>query len=387
MRSFLIALLLVSCASRRELDESLAGRTERFHERVRANAGSVHRAFDERLAMHVEGAADGTFDILALSGGGPLGAFGAGFLQGWKDRPKEFDVVTGVSTGALIAPFAFLGTEESLSRIVELFRNPKDDWISLRIFGALFASKSFIDPEGLHRDIRAEITPELLARVAKARASHRTLLVGATDLDLGQLRIWNLTDVASRAELTRFQDQLLASSAIPGVFPPVELDGHLYADGGISAQFVFGIDTTWMAAAIRDWQRRRPGVRLPRFRFWVIMNNKLGTAPAVVQPSWAGVAERSLKIVVRYAGQFQLHAAIKDAEAMQRDLNVSFEVRFVAIPNDYPETKTSTDIFKQEEMRSLVELGRRMGADPSSWQDSIPNPEWPVSQNASPIAK
>ena len=98
----LVALIVLttSCAPGRDPKLSLEGHQDQFHEQMLVDARSVHRSFDERLAMHVEGEADGTFDILALSGGGPLGAFGAGFLQGWKDRPEEFDVVTGVSTGA-----------------------------------------------------------------------------------------------------------------------------------------------------------------------------------------------------------------------------------------------------------------------------------------------
>src|SRR5262249_24945404 len=118
------------------------------------------------------------FDVLIVSGGGDKGAFGAGFLKGWKQVPTshemalpEFDVVTGVSTGALIAPFAFLGGEW-IDRIDELYRHPKKDWIKRRRpFYFLPLRISFAAVPGLERDLRETVTLEMARRIHAAGES------------------------------------------------------------------------------------------------------------------------------------------------------------------------------------------------------------------------
>jgi len=116
--------------------------------------------YDRRAAA---GQPPPVIDILIVSGGGDWGAFGAGFLKGWKKVPTqhplakpEFDAVTGVSTGALIAPFAFLGDERSTDEIVNLYRNPGEDWVKQR--GMLFFlpdNISFAEVPGLEREMRS----------------------------------------------------------------------------------------------------------------------------------------------------------------------------------------------------------------------------------------
>ena len=115
-------------------------------------------------------------DILIISGGGDWGAFGAGVLKGWQKVPAqhplakpEFDGVTGVSTGTLIAPFAFLGDRQSIDEIVDLYRNPQEDWVKPRGFLYFLPDNiSFAEVPGLEREIRKHITADLLRRIAKA---------------------------------------------------------------------------------------------------------------------------------------------------------------------------------------------------------------------------
>ena len=124
-------------------------------------------------------------DILIISGGGDWGAFGAGFLKGWQKVPvshplakPEFDAVTGVSTGTLIAPFAFLGDEKSIDEIVNMYRNPKKDWVKQRGYLYFLPDNiSFAEVPGLEREIRAHITVDMLRRITKAAADGRLLLV------------------------------------------------------------------------------------------------------------------------------------------------------------------------------------------------------------------
>ena len=120
-------------------------------------------------------------DILIISGGGDWGAFGAGFLKGWQKVPAqhplakpEFDAVTGVSTGTLIAPFAFLGDEQSIDEIVNLYRNPGADWVKQRGFLYFLPDNiSFAEVPGLEREMRQHITMDMFRRIAKAGADGR----------------------------------------------------------------------------------------------------------------------------------------------------------------------------------------------------------------------
>jgi len=129
-------------------------------------------------------------DILIISGGGDRGAFGAGFLKGWQKVPgqhplakPEFDAVTGVSTGTLIAPFAFVGDAKPIDQIANLYRNPEQDWVKHN--GLLYFlpdNISFAEVPGLERKLREHITLEMVRRIAKAGDDGRLLLVNTTNL-------------------------------------------------------------------------------------------------------------------------------------------------------------------------------------------------------------
>src|SRR5499426_4566743 len=185
-------------------------------------------------------------DILIVSGGGDWGAFGAGFLKGWLKVPAqhplakpEFDAVTGVSTGTLIAPFAFLGDAQSTDEIVDLYRNPQDDWVKQRGFLYFLPDNiSFAEVPGLEREMRKHITADMVGRIAKAGADGRLLLVNTTNLDTGTSRVFDLVAEAQHAansdELERIHNIMLASAGIPGAFPFRIIDGELYVDGGVT---------------------------------------------------------------------------------------------------------------------------------------------------------
>jgi predicted acylesterase/phospholipase RssA len=137
-------------------------------------------------------------DILIVSGGGDWGAFGAGFLKGWLKVPAnhplakpEFDAVTGVSTGALIAPFAFLGDPQSTDEIVNLYRNPHADWVKHRGYLYFLPDNiSFAEVPGLEREMRDHITMDKVRRIAKLAADGRLVAVNTTNLDDGTSRVF-----------------------------------------------------------------------------------------------------------------------------------------------------------------------------------------------------
>lgn len=325
-------------------------------------------------------------DVLILSGGGAKGAFGAGFLKGWDSIESgpmvlpEFDTVTGVSTGAMIAPFAFIGTPEAYDRILEFYSNPGEDWVKRRRPFAIWPSRiSMFNNENLEAYIRQQIDEDLVRRVAEGAEEDRILLVGATNLDQGRMRVWNLCVEAREAlesqSLDRIQSMLLASAAIPAAFPPVEIDGDMYVDGGASEQLYALGDTNRVLNPVSIWRERYPGVPFPKIRIWIIVNTKLELDPEVTQPTWGAIVGRSLSTLMRASLVSTLQRLQATAEMYRNSDKADVEFRFVAIPDDYSPIE-GEEMFDREIMTALADLGRRMGADPSSWRTGVPSIAW-----------
>jgi len=178
-----LGAMLISCASAPERADRATEDLMVAREAYDAARARQTREFMERLLDRVDRAAQAsvtagqatkppTIDVLIISGGGDWGAFGAGVLKGWGRVQGElarptFDVVTGVSTGALIAPFAFLGDDESYDRIVQLYRHPQDDWAMSRgTFFFLPNNPSFFSLPGLEREMRTALDRPMLERIA-----------------------------------------------------------------------------------------------------------------------------------------------------------------------------------------------------------------------------
>ena len=195
-----LALIVSGCAAGRgEVDEAtLVERRREYTARAdHAHEQSTLRAIG-RLKAQLDAFEAGqsteapTLHVLIISGGGDFGAFGAGFLRGWGKvqdqtwKRPQFDIVTGVSTGALIAPFAFLGDDASYDRIAELYRNPGRDWINRR--GLLFflpGNQSLVRIDGLTRDIKRAFDASVVQGIAAGAEAGRLLAIGTTNLDFG----------------------------------------------------------------------------------------------------------------------------------------------------------------------------------------------------------
>ena len=202
---------------------------------------AVAESGDAGVLRYYEDLRGHALNILELSGGGQNGAFGAGFLNGWTEhggRP-QFDIVTGVSTGALLATQAFLGTPADDAALKEIFTGIDSDNIYKKagIFNILRrAANSYYDTTPLKALIAKYITPEVIERVAAAYDDGRRLIIGTTNLDYHQTWAWNMTSLAKHegvAGLELFREVLRASASPPVAFPPVEIGGHLFVDGGV----------------------------------------------------------------------------------------------------------------------------------------------------------
>src|SRR5215470_2030449 len=321
-------------------------------------------------------------NILIISGGGDWGAFGAGFLQGWQQVPAqhplakpEFDAVTGVSTGTLIAPFAFLGDAPAIDEIVTLYRNPQPDWVQQR--GMLYFLPnhiSFAEVPGLEREMRKHITLAMLGRIAQVGGDGRLLAVNATDLDTGTSQVFDLVVEAQRAvasgEVDRVHNIMLASAGIPGAFPFRMIDDELYVDGGVTGNIIYGGRIAEEDSLPALWQHAYPTLPIPPIRYWVIFNNQFRPGPAVTAPNWPAVVQRSLETSTRAATATALRHLFAMAEISRLKRKADIEVRIVSIPGDW--SPPVPGVFIKETMNNLADLGEKMGADPASWSNAPP---------------
>ena len=378
-----LAATLAACAQRRPVQDEqdlLRERTE-LRQKLAQEGLDIMTGLIERMRERRVKDPNATLDVLAISGGGDWGAFGTGFLRGWgevKDpamRRPEFDVVSGVSTGALIAPFAFLGTEKDLETVDSLYRNPKADWVRTR--GILFFlpdNASFAEVPGLEREVDEVISEDFIRRVADQTSRGRALLINTTNLDDGSPQPFRWGKEAQAAvaahDPTKLRNILLASSGIPGAFPPREIDGSIYVDGAVTSNIIYGGNARRGASFGAVWKRMYPDEPVPTIRFWVILNNYAQAQPRTVQPTWPSVIERSLEIAVRASTTIALRHLYAMTEAAELRGEGEVEVRWVAIPNSW--TAPEEGIFKASTMRSLSDLGMQVGRDPASWQSDSP---------------
>jgi hypothetical protein len=385
-----LAALLPACGTTRvaRTEEDLLARRERqgrdYREQTDERYGALLRRNKGQGDEHRAGRrpAPPVIDCLIISGGGDVGAFGAGFLKGWATVPRShplarplFDIVTGVSTGALIAPFAWLNDPEADRRIVDLYRNPRPDWVKPRWpLYFLPYHLSFAEVPGLEREVRTHVTPELIARIAARVDEGRLLFVNTTNLDDGSPRVFYLVPEARRAvaagDCTRFHDILLASAGIPGAFPYREIDGAMYVDGAVTANLLFGGRVPEEDRLPARWRRLYPDDPMPRIRFFVVFNNQLRPPPTVVAPRWYDIITRSVEVASRSASLNSMRQLFLMAEVERLKYGADIEVRFVAVPDEWRPAKPGS--FVKENMNDLADLGERLGADPNSWITESP---------------
>jgi hypothetical protein len=309
-----------------------------------------------------------TSHFLAVSGGGENGAFGAGLLNGWSEagtRPV-FDLVTGVSTGALTAPFAYLGPDyDPQLRGVYTDITLRDVAISRGLISGAFAD-GLADTRPLFDTISRYLDDAMLAAIAEAYRQGRLLLVGTTNLDAQTPVVWNIGAIAASGHpgaLDLVRKVLLASSAIPGAFPPVmidvEVDGEkhqeMHVDGGAFAQaFLYP-----RALGESRIARRQRGEQVPEVRAWIIRNARLDPDWAVVERRTLGIASRAISTMIFTSGFNDVARLYTRAGLDGIDFNLAF------IGADFNETPPAP--FDQAYMRALFAYGRAQGQAGGGW--------------------
>lgn len=279
---------------------------------IRAGAGHISPIFEADLLQSYKDeskemfrAADDTlvYPHLALSGGGPNGAFGAGFLNGWTKTGKRpvFKVVSGVSTGALIAPFAFLGSDHDQALHDFYTTTTTRDIFHLdNLLFRLFFRESLADTSPLSKLIDGHITPELMSEIAKAHQHGRRLYMGTVDLDSQRFMVWNMGLIAAKGTheaLMLFRKVMLASSSVPVAFSPVFFDvvaqgkhyDEMHVDGGVAAR-VFYNGGVYSSKVVRA----RAGLIDSKEDIYIIHNGQLGPQPEPTPRLVRNIALRTL---------------------------------------------------------------------------------------------
>ncbi|MCE2884877.1 MAG: patatin-like phospholipase family protein [Planctomycetaceae bacterium] len=376
----MLALGASACATKRPVVPPTELTAQGVERRVKLREELIEKSAPLLMRAAFGPKADHTVDVLVLSGGGDYGAFGAAVLRSWKaiegpDAMPEFDVVTGVSTGALIAPFAYLGTMADLEACERLYRNPKPDWVRTRgILALLPDNASLAEVPGLERELRSAVDRNFAERMSAEGAKGRMLVVNATDLDQGRAQAFELASEAKRAvendDIERLHRIMLASAGIPGVFPPREIDGTLYADGGVTSNILYGAPVRYEDSLVHRFRQAFPAAGPLRVRYWVIFNNQAVSPARTVQRTWLDVLGRSVEVAIRASTMTGLRHLYSHADAVTRRGDGSIEVRWIAIPDDWrPKVE---GVFKRETMSELADIGARLGADPANWKTTAP---------------
>jgi len=309
--------------------------------------------------------------LLAISGGGDKGAFGAGLLVGWTeaDTRPEFKIVTGVSTGALTAPFAFLGPEYD-DQLRKVFTTISADDIRKRrsFLDAIFGD-GLADTTPLWNLIRRYIDEQMLEAIAEEYSKGRLLFIATTNLDAQRSVIWNIGEIAKSGHpeaLNLFRRILIASASIPGAFSPVMIDveanskrfQEMHVDGGTVAQVFIYPPSIKLEKVTETYGVGRARV------LYVIRNARLDPQWASVERSIFAISTRAIQSLIQAQGVGDLYVIYLQSQRDNLDYNLAF------IPPDFD--APHKEIFDTDYMNQLFGYAYGLSKDGYPWEKHPP---------------
>ena len=312
---------------------------------------------------------------LAVSGGGDHGAFGAGFLKGWSESGKRpnFKIVTGISTGALIAPFAMLGSDYDEILEKSYTTVAADDIFTKRSLISAFYGESLADNHPLVDMVHEVVTDEVIDAVGSAHRNGQRLLIGTTNFDAQRPVIWNMGAVANSIHPEAYQvfrEILIASAAIPVFFPPVmvdvEVNGQIYdemhVDGGTVGQMFF-------YGAALDWREVRKEITgsselEDHSVLYVIVDGEVDPDVEAVDRHLGSITNRTISTLVKVSAWSSLYRMYLHAQ--QGD----YGFQYVNLPDSYePEIK---EPYNPKEMQRMFDIGHSLGLKGEGWRSKPP---------------
>ena len=314
----------------------------------------------------LDGASAASQPWLVLSGGGENGAYAAGLLNGWSEagtRP-DFGIITGVSTGAMIAPFAFIGTAGDAA-----LRQNYTEISAADVFEFSGTNEALTDTWPLKRRIDRAVTPALLKAVAAEHAKGRRLLVATTAVDGERPVLWDMGAIAQAGgpkALALFRSVILASAAVPGVFPPVMIDAvtgdgkrfqEMHDDGGTTAPYYLAPESMLLA---------KDPAPLPTPRVYLVVNNSLAPDFQMASRTTLSVLGRSMSAAIKA----QTRAALALSQGFARRTGLDLQVAQI----DGRFGKTSAAPFDQAYMKALFAHGVALGKAGTAFRDGPADP-------------
>jgi predicted acylesterase/phospholipase RssA len=375
------SLLLAACAAispRNALPEEAAASTEPegFHAiRYWGDEGGSDAMLADSdshgpTAVSWSRAGSRRLNLLAISGGAEDGAFGAGLLAGWGDagnRPA-FDLVTGVSSGALIAPFIFLGRAHD-GQLREIFTKYGRKDIFTYNVPSLLEGSALVDDSPLAHLIEKYIDREFIREVARERSKGRLLLIGTTNLDAQRPVLWDMGRIAASDSLEAlglFRKVLLASATLPGVFAPVRIKvrvggkdyDELHVDGGVTRQ-------VFIAPSILRLVSGNPARKtFGQARLFVIRNGRIDPQWEPVNENVLSVTQRSLSTLIKNQGIGDLYRIYSISKLDGLDFNLASIPASFDVKSDEP--------FDQRYMTAVFDRGYEMAVHGYPWTKSLP---------------
>lgn len=338
---------------------------------------SLIKSVKEESSVDFPAGIDGTkvYPMLAVSGGSANGAYGAGLLKGWSEEGSRpvFKVVTGVSTGAIIAPFAFLGKEYD-DELEKLYTSLSTNKV-MRPKGPFQAllGDSLATNRPLEKQIDEAVDKEILEKIAKEHRRGRRLFVGTTLLDAQRFVVWDMGAIASRGDVKLFRKVILASAAIPVIFPPVfihvEADGNAYDEMHVDGGTVTQVFTLYKVLDSAGGMAREFHIDPSKIKgkCYIIRNGYVTPGYKVVKDNLSSIADRSFDTIINNQGLGDTYRLYVYMKKIGNDYNLAF------IPPDFrPEKKEEFDLHA---MRELFDKGYQDAVKGYKWHKEPPGLE------------
>ncbi|ENJ5959044.1 patatin-like phospholipase family protein [Vibrio parahaemolyticus] len=313
------------------------------------------------------------FNMLALSGGGVNGAYGAGVLMGLAQtgQLKDYSVVTGISAGALIAPFVFVGGD-ALPKMKSVMLNLDDAAVlgKKKILNTVIKD-AFTDGENFYDLIEDAYPNSMIEQIAEQHRNGKRLFIGTTHFDSGELMIWNVGAIANSelpTKVSLIHQVLAASSSIPGLFPPqfinVEYEGQryeeLHVDGGLAAQVFFNPSNfNYQLVAQALGVKRKPQLD-------VIRNGLLKVPYKSVHDKGIALLSKSVSSLTLAQARGDLYRMKYISEANNIDMKVTY------IDKDFSNAKQSKDMFDKNYLLTIYDYGYKKASEGQLWVTELP---------------